>query len=326
MGGGSMEPRTVALIPPMRPLEVSSTVRHEPSYSMVGRGQDEVIEFTLPGWPGNPPSGATFVRARVLSSRPVPADAQDPQSFMTHKLEYIVGGIGQEWVKLDEAKKTLQTKGLAPLPYKRLEGRDAFEPAPGQYGITSLDSRFPKAPTPVLGSMTRTLRRKPDTPCSPEPATYTPPVIPTTRPPQWSFGSAPRLPKAPRAAGPEPGHYKPLNCWDGRQITLVGRTAPPRSHSEPAPGLEPTAYDAHRGLRATMSKDPVWRLNSTGGRSKLVTSDLPAKVGPGTYDVKFGAVRVHSPVATWHKRKGFSLKPHETPPDPPFAHFSLFCK
>jgi len=84
---------------------MESTFRRQPQWRFEGRGGDQVIEFRRPEGPST-----VHVRARILSSRPVPEGAPDADSFRTHCLEYIVGGSGQVWVRLDEVRKTVRIK------------------------------------------------------------------------------------------------------------------------------------------------------------------------------------------------------------------------
>lgn len=332
-------PWTAVLEPPVsphsptRPLHVSSHVKKEPSWTMSGRGEEKLIEYTLPL-----PDAKNLVRARLMKSRPIPENCQEPDNFMTHQIEYIVGGSGAEWVKLNEAKRTVRQKmGWIPVghdgepyflvPYKVLEQKGAGDSSPGQYGATPLSvTRHVQSTTTILQARSSrwptTYERRPQ---MPEPATYSPSSIRMSKSsPSFGFGSAPRMPTVRREQGPEPGAYKPRNCWDGSQISFTkGRRK--REKFDPELGLEPTGYDSLRGLSITRPREPTWRLDTSGGRSKVVDTCMPAEVGPGTYNAEFKLVQARSRVMQYSQNTGFSRKP-EMPPDTPFTNSSIFAE
>mmetsp|Transcript_30894 Transcript_30894/g.65465 ORF Transcript_30894/g.65465 Transcript_30894/m.65465 type:complete len:576 (-) Transcript_30894:193-1920(-) len=108
--------------PPRRLLYTLSTIRREPKWAMGGRGGEKVIQFF----------NRNLVRARIMSSRPVPPNEADPTNYMTHKIEYITGGKGQEWAILDEKAKTIRMKAALPPP--------SFSPSVSVRSATGLSS------------------------------------------------------------------------------------------------------------------------------------------------------------------------------------------
>lgn len=366
-----------------------STMKRTPKWAMGGRGEEKVIDFFM----------VTRVRARILSSRPVPATAPNPENYPTHRIEYIVGGRGQEWAIIDERRQTIRMKaavrrhvdevefpaegealsppgsplgaaageGAGPeeLPvveaeasvaseptlvappgwwiarYTVLEPARRLEPAPGQYGIVNVDCRFQKSASAVFerpSSMSQVVHAK-DQPtfekklkelerrdharrvmeesrCSgPDSTLYSVhtswnQVAPNRKRPNTGFGSAPRTNFATVREGPEPGAYKPRNCWDGKQVSMRSRVGGAvkslqEYRAASAPGLDPLAYDASRSFRAVVCpKEPKWNIRCTSERSELVTSTAP---GPGTYNANYKQVLTRQPVMTYTKRAHQSI-------------------
>lgn len=317
--------------PPERPAHLLSTTRKVPRWTMHGRGDEQVIEYTLTS-----SQVTTFVRARLMKTRPVPDTAQEPHNFMTHQIEYIVGGGGKklEWVRLDEAKKLVRQsrqkmgdksaegEAYCVVPYKFLESESAQQPAPGQYSVCNSASCLPPhSQTVVMGTTKRFTNIYEKRPKMPDPATYT--VRLSKSSPSFGFGSAPRIPPVRRDSGPEPGAYQPRNCWNASRVTMRGRQKE-RAYEE-VRGLDPMSYDAAKGLRLTQTKEPAWPLGTTGKRSEAASSCLPEKVGPGTYDISMKLVTHRSPAVTYTKPKGNPLKPGRASYERPLSHFSSFA-
>jgi len=392
--------------PPTRALHIDSTIRRMPAWRIEGRGDDRVIEFTV-----SVPLGASLtgfrprtVKARILCARPVPKTARDPDNFMTHLLEYIVGGHGQEWVRLDEEACTIRFEGEHPftahpldacghatspmssgnqavavdeqpesppdvldqaeppqspnqrtIKYTLKESNGELSPAPGQYGIVSVATRFRRDPIVVLGE--RPLPSPPasrDTPQwrerqkliqerrarakarfeenrtkGPDMMSYTPTAASSspmaTRMPVYSFGSSSRSPKARATQSPEPGCYELPSCLSGGRAAAI-RSRVERDYTKDKYkilGLEPGYYDTSAGFRHTMPRNPCpkWkRSKSDLDRSMAFPSCAPA---PGTYDSSFTLTHRRDRVAMYHKEKGQTRLPKELPPDPHFANFTI---
>jgi len=328
-------------------MHVDSNVVREPSFAIGGgRGGEPILQFKI---------GGHFRRARILSTRPVSEKARSPDDSMTHLLEYIVGGKGQVWARLDERKKTLRFEmprgfeGEAELiKYELVEAPGDQEPAPGQYGIVDVSIRFKREPTfrigrpptsqpPLRRAATETrlqaagesATRRGRVPALPSDMTYTPPtnpnVLPTRRAPSFGFGTAARMPKDRKEKGPEPGAYAPQNCWDGRVCTMRGRLDKDFS-KRLVEGLEPAPKDRdpERGLKITRAGVPKWSMSGSGDRSSFA-----GKAGttsePGKYDPSYTLVEKRARAVTYRGPVGKSKDP-QAPPDPQFVCYSLFAK
>jgi len=315
--------------PPTRPMHVLSTTRRQPQWTMNGRGDDMVIEYILEvPEPGRATVRKTFVRARHVKTRPVPQNAQEPDSYMTHQVEFIVGDVGREWVRLNETRKTvLQQKfgSLLEAKYRVVEGESAQQPAPGQYGILtgSASSLPPNSTTAILGQRSERFNtsymKRPE---MPEPGRYAVNTIRTAKSsPSFGFGTAPRIPPVRREQGAEPGAYKPLNCWTATGVSLRARPRP--KVYEALVGYDPSSYNTERGLQLIQAKPPRVQLKTTGERSKVESGYLPAEVGPGTYDVKDKLQTHRSPEVTYRKPR--PAQPIKKTTERPLSHFSDFC-
>jgi len=322
--------------PPVRSIGVLSTSRREPHWTMAGRGEEMCFEYKKPGG-----LMSQLVRARLIQTRPVPQQTGDPQSYMTHQIEYIVGGIGLEWVRLDENKKTVKQKlGYIPpehqsepflhVTYKVLTGESAKQPAPGEYPIVSTCSNrlSPHQKTARLDNglerFSTTYEKRPQMPDS---AAYVVNELHTSKSsPCFGFGArtAPRFPDLRKQSGPEPGAYTQKSSLSAKGIVISVRRKE-RDWKECAPkGSEPGRYAVEKGLQMTEGRRPTCRLNTSSNRPSPEDHRLPKEVGPGTYDVNHKLVSERSPVMTYAHAKGEPRK-RNLKHDRPLSHYATFC-